>query len=102
MKRGLEDRTKEIAEAAENLRALESARLDAAAGALWSKVMSGEERAHEVWLRNRSRYGALNGLDLDRESDGPSTTYIVNTAPPPEIVELIDDDGPGELEAASD
>ena len=51
LKRGLQDRANEISEAADELRALEAERLDAAAAALWPKVMAGEERAQEVWLR---------------------------------------------------
>ena len=48
--------------------------------ARWPQVMVGEERAQEVWLKNRSRLAALNGLDLWPEKHAAPTTTVVNTA----------------------
>lgn len=45
------------------LRDQESAGLDRAAAALWPKVLNGDARAQDTWLRNRARYAALNGLN---------------------------------------
>jgi hypothetical protein len=45
------------------LRDLESARYDRAAAALYAKVLSGDARAQDTWLRNRAAYRALNGLN---------------------------------------
>ena len=67
--------------------------------ALWAKVMAGEERAQEVWLRNRTRFAALNGLDMRPEQHEEPTTFVINTALPPEVTEMVDEDGPAELEA---
>ena len=100
LKRGLQDRAEEIAEAADEFRALESERLDAAAQALWAKVMAGEERAQDTWLRNRSRYATLLGLDVRPEQhEDAGAVYYVNTRLPPEAYDTVDEEGPGELEA---
>lgn len=60
----LEAHARTIAEHAEELRALEAKRLDAAAAAIWPRVQQGDPRAQDTWLRNRARYAALQGLDL--------------------------------------
>ena len=63
--------------------------------------MAGEERAQEVWLRNRSRFAALNGLDAEREDKNAGIVVHVNTALPPEAYEVIDEatESAGELQA---
>ena len=99
LKRGLQDKANEIAEAAGEFRALESERLDAAAQALWAKVVAGQERAQEVWLRNRTRFATLNGLDMRPEQHEAPTTFNVITALPPEAYEVLDEEPAGELEA---
>ena len=50
-----------------------------------------------MWLRNRARKAALLGLDLKPERHEEPTTFVINTALPPEVM-MIDEDGPGELE----
>lgn len=45
------------------LRDQESAGLDRAAAALWAKVLNGDARAQDTWLRNRASYRALHGLN---------------------------------------
>lgn len=45
------------------LRDQESARLDRAAAALWAKVLAGDARAQDTWLRNRASFRALHGLN---------------------------------------
>lgn len=45
------------------LRDQESARLDRAAAALWAKVLNGDARAQDTWLRNRASFRALHGLN---------------------------------------
>ena len=99
--RGLETQAAEMAEKAGEVRALESARLDAAAAAIWAKVAAGQERAQEVWLRNRTRFATLNGLDMRPEQHEEPTAVVINTALPPEVLrrQTIDEERPGELEA---
>jgi hypothetical protein len=62
----LRQRAREIAEAADELRAGADARLDRAAEAVLPAVLAGELRAQETWLKNRQRFVALSGLDLAR------------------------------------
>jgi hypothetical protein len=50
-------------ERADELRAQEGAKLDAAAAAIWPQVAAGDARAQDTWLRNRARFAALFGLD---------------------------------------
>lgn len=45
------------------LREQESARLDRAGAALWAKVLGGDARAQDTWLRNRASFRALHGLN---------------------------------------
>jgi hypothetical protein len=45
------------------LRDQETARLDRAAAALWAKVLNGDARAQDTWLRNRAAFRALHGLN---------------------------------------
>jgi hypothetical protein len=45
------------------LRDQETARLDRAAAALWPKVLQGDARAQDTWLRNRASFRALHGLN---------------------------------------
>ena len=73
----------ELRDRAAQVRALEAERLDAAAAAIWSKVMDGDLRAHDTWLRNRSRYATLLGLDV-RDAGTPLVNgpVSINVAPP--------------------
>lgn len=64
IQRAVEARKVDISERADELRALEADKLDAAAKALWPRVKEGDARAQDTWLRNRQRYAALLGLDL--------------------------------------
>lgn len=45
------------------LRDQESARYDRAAASLWAKVLGGDARAQDTWLRNRAAFRALHGLN---------------------------------------
>jgi hypothetical protein len=63
LRRVLRDTTALTEEFANEVRALEGEKLDAAANALWPQVIAGDARAHDSWLRNRARYAALFGLD---------------------------------------
>jgi len=99
VKRGLALIAEQTAEAAGELRARESATLDAVAEAFLPKALAGEERAAEVLLKIRSAYRELNDLDLIRAPEDSGHTYYVNTRLPPEVYETVDEDEPGELEA---
>lgn len=46
-----------------DLREQESARLDRSAAAIWAKVLQGDARAQDTWLRNRQAFRRLHGLD---------------------------------------
>lgn len=46
-----------------DLRDEESAAYDRAAASIWPKVLAGDARAQDTWLRNRQRYARLHGLD---------------------------------------
>ena len=72
-----------IREQADEVRVLEAERLDAAASAIWPKVMDGDLRAQDTWLRNRSRYATLLGLDV-RDMGTPlvSGPVSINVVPP--------------------
>ena len=50
--RGMARSADELRERGAEVRALEAERLDAAAAAIWPKVMDGDLRAQETWLRN--------------------------------------------------
>jgi len=50
-------------ESVAELREQESARLDRAAAAIYNKVLQGDARAQDTWLRNRASYRLLNGLN---------------------------------------
>jgi hypothetical protein len=80
--RALEATAHSIAKEAGRLRALEAERLDRAAAVLLPEVEAGSLRAHEVWLRNRTRYAALLGLDLRSDADvsTPLTVVLTGTA----------------------
>ena len=73
----------ELRDRAAEVRALEAERLDAAAAAIWPKVMDGDLRAQDTWLRNRSRYATLLGLDV-RDAGTPlvSGPVSINVVPP--------------------
>ena len=68
----------EMRERVAEVRVLEAARLDAAASAIWSKVLEGDLRAHETWLRNRTRYSSLFGLDARQEPVALADNRTVN------------------------
>lgn len=46
-----------------DMRTLENARLDRAQAGLWPKVLQGDPRATDTWLRLSQRRARLNGLD---------------------------------------
>jgi DNA-binding transcriptional MerR regulator len=52
-----------VNEAAEEMRALENARLDRAQTAIWSKVIAGDLASIDVFLRISQRRAKMNGLD---------------------------------------
>lgn len=54
---------RQTAETVADLREQESAAIDRAAVAIFPKVLAGDARAHDTWLRNRQRYARLHGLD---------------------------------------
>ena len=82
--RALEATAESSAREANRLRALEAERLDRAAAVLMPEIEAGNLRAHEVRLRNRTRYAALLGLDLKAEADvsAPLTVVLTGTAAP--------------------
>jgi hypothetical protein len=66
------------------LRMMEAAKLDAAADAIFARVLDGDLNAHRTWLANRGRHATLLGLDA-REAGGGSMGDVqvtINTAPP--------------------
>ena len=99
VKRGLALIAEQIAEAAEELRARESATLDTMAEAFLPAALAGDPRSAEVLLKIRSAYRQLNDLDLERAPEDSGLVVNINTKLPPEAYELIDEDEPGELEA---
>lgn len=79
VRRGLALRVEEIRERADELRAAECAKLDAAAEAIWPLVEAGDLRAQGVWIKNRARFSDLLGLDLkpgSHEDAGPGIVVI--------------------------
>ena len=44
-------------------------------------------------------FAALNGLDMRPEQHEAPTTVVVHTGLPPEVTEMVDEDGAAELEA---
>lgn len=64
LKRAMERAIVEINEHAPALRAAEAQKLEDAAQAIFPRVLEGDARAHDTWLRNRARYASLLGLDL--------------------------------------
>lgn len=83
--RAMERQAGALSDGVGRLRAMEAERLDAAARAVMPAVLDGDLRAQDVWLRNRTRYATLLGLDA-RSSAAPSSTeqqvVVVNTAVP--------------------
>lgn len=51
------------AENVQELRQVENARLERATAAIWPKVLAGDVRALEAWLKVSERLSKLNGLD---------------------------------------
>ena len=84
-------RTNEIRERADDLRAVEAAKLDAAADAIWQMVEAGDLRAQSVWLKNRGRYADLLGLDL--RPDLPEVknmgTFVIGAGATPDQIASI-------------
>lgn len=94
-------------ESVAELREQESARLDRAAAALWNKVLRGDARAQDTWLRNRASYRALHGLNAPVQvslSSGAQAAMLDALAEvehllfrevtPGEVVDRHDDPGP--------
>lgn len=69
--RDLVNRTLERAEntGVEEMRDIENARLDRAQAAIWDKVLRGEEKAVDTFLRISQRRARLNGLDMPTKVD---------------------------------
>lgn len=69
--RDLINRTLERAQniGVEEMRDIENARLDRAQAAIWSKVLQGEEKAVDTFLRISQRRARLNGLDMPTKVD---------------------------------
>jgi hypothetical protein len=80
VKQELRELSEAIREQAEELRAEEADRLNAAAAAIWPAVLKGQLRAQEVFIKNRARYADLLGLDLapDREPPAPPQILILD------------------------
>lgn len=76
---GLEETRLAIAENAEELRTLEAERLDRAAAVLWPRVIEGDLRAHDRWLKNRESYRRLVGLDRMPDA-APRVTVVMGDA----------------------
>ena len=51
-------------------------------------------------LEIRRDYRELNDLDLLRAPLDGGQTIVIDTALPPEAFEVVEEDGPGELEAS--
>lgn len=51
----------------EQLREVENARLDRAQAAIWTKVLNGDEKAIDSFLRISQRRARLNGLDAPQQ-----------------------------------
>ncbi len=99
VKRGLALIAEQTAEAAEELRARESATLDAVAEAFLPKALAGEERAAEVLLKIRRDYRELNDLGLVRAHEDKGLVVNIDTRFPWERGEVVDEEPAGALEA---
>lgn len=53
----------------ENMRAVENARLDRAQAAIWSKVLDGDYKAIDSFLRISARRARVNGMDAPTKVD---------------------------------
>jgi transposase len=53
----------------ENMRAMENARLDRAQAAIWSKVLNGDYKAIDTFLRISQRRSKINGMDAPMQVD---------------------------------
>jgi hypothetical protein len=73
----LKDLSTAIREQADELRAEEADRLNAAAAAIWPAVLKGQLRAQEVFIKNRARYADLLGLDLAPHREPPQAPQIL-------------------------
>lgn len=82
--RALAKTVEDIRERAEELRAVESAKLDRAEEAIRAKVEEGDLRAVEVLLKVAARRAALLGLDLKPEPVVNQQQVIVVGGPLPE------------------
>lgn len=89
--RSLEITKADISEKADELRAMEAEKLDALSAVLWPKVLAGDLRATDRWLRAREAYRRLNGLDLRPEMDQQvPQVVVIDTRPPWSRDEPID------------
>ena len=72
-----------IREQGDEVRVTQAERLDAAASATWPRMMDGDLRAQDTWVRNRSRYATLPGRDV-RDAGTPlvSGPVSINVVPP--------------------
>jgi len=61
--KALEETRHKIREEAETLRTEEMARMEVASDAVWVRVLEGDLRAIETWLKIRARWAALGGVD---------------------------------------
>jgi len=52
-----------------------------------------------VWLKNRTRFATLNGLDMRPDQHEAPTTFVIDTRLPWQRGEVVDEDESGELEA---
>ncbi len=59
----LEETRHKVREEAEALRTEEMQRMEAVSDALWHRALEGDLRAIETWLKVRTRYAALGGID---------------------------------------
>lgn len=57
----------DVDENIEQLRAIENARLDKAQSAIWNKVLGGDEKAIDAFLRISQRRSRLNGMDAPQK-----------------------------------
>ena len=69
VQRGLAEIKEETSRDAEELRAIESARLDTAQAAIWAQVLKGDLGAVDRFVRLSQRRAALLGLDAPTKSE---------------------------------
>jgi len=77
VRRSLEVTKAEIAEKAQELRAIEAERLDKITETLWPRVLEGDLRAIDRVLRARESYRRLTGLDVSPGDEVQGTRVVV-------------------------